>query len=281
MKMKCVRNFLVTAIGLFLLLSQPSSAEPIPGDLSITGNIEFDSDNTFADDTATGSGAIGLISGGASSLTTFDGTGSVVGSNPLIVNLTDIYDGVGGNATFSGTNTSEYLTGWDLTMDLQNSSATDTYQVNFRIDYNNSVNSSGADSYAQTLFTLGTAENDDDIFLSYLLSDTVNGNDNTALNASGFGGSLSEVGPYLFSINIDPLQTLNLFGSWNFEGGVYEDPGTDPGTSLADIDSFISIIGVENLTPPPPPDVIPEPGTFFLFGLGLLGIAGFSRKRRN
>jgi len=270
MKMKRMCKSFVVALGLLLVLSLPGVAEAFTN-LNITGSIEFDSGNTYAHDTASGSGGMTLTSGGSDTSTSFDGTGSFVGSNPLNVSLTDIGDGVGGNAAFSGTNPSEYLTGWDLTLGLQNTSATDTYQVNFRIDYDNSVDSSGDDSFGRSEFLVGTTSGGDDIFASFLFSDTVNGNEDTAGPAAGFGGPMSEVGPYLFFINIGPLESLSLFGLWTLDGGVY----ADPGASLASIDSFISITGVENLTTP-----IPEPGTLVLLGSGLVGLVFAANRRR-
>jgi len=276
MNLKVIKGPLAIILGLCLMTALTPSMANAFTDLTISGNITFDDGNTFADDTATGTGSMDVVSGGVPSSTSFDGTGSFTGVNPLTGNLTAVGDGFGGTAAFTGADFSEFLTGWDLQLDLGNSSGTESYQISFQVDYDNEVDSSGPDAYGRSEFFVGTSFGGDDIFATYLSSDTLNGNENTDGSASGFGGLLAESGSFFFDLILNPGDSTSLFGFWNLEGGVFDD--ADPGTAFASIDSFISITGVENLTAPPAP--IPEPSTVALLGFGLVGLGIMAHRRR-
>jgi hypothetical protein len=71
-------------------------------------------------------------------------------------------------------------------------------------------------------------------------------------------------------------------GGQDFFNGVYNGNDPDPRTSywafhILNVDEAVG----PGSDPDPGPDPVPEPGTMFLMGLGLLGLAGVSRKRIN
>lgn len=146
--------FLCPFCFLFLFITS-AQAVSFTTDLTITGQVEFDTGFAFADGTVTQTGSFSTTAGGTSTFSTFNGT-SVTGVNPLSGTLTDFNDGFGimadVDSAFNSTTDSKFAIGLDIGIDVQNISLTDTYKVTFKVDFSNAVDSSGADAYTDSEF---------------------------------------------------------------------------------------------------------------------------------
>jgi len=266
-------------LGLSTLVAFPLAAEAVPfsTDLVISGNTDFD-EGFAAGTTGTQTGSFSVKQGAADTTSTYSGD-TVTGSDPLMGTLTDIGDGFGITAMASAEIDEEILLGLDTTIDLQNTSGTDTYKVTFKVTFNNNVNTTGDDAYSFSALTV----NDDtptELFFTDVRSDTVTGNEagdtNTGFGSTmNIGGMESSSGMYFFDVTLAPGATAQLVGALTIEGGVF----ADPGTATANFSSFLSVDAVMNLTNPEPPQpVIPEPSTLLLFGTGLGALALYRQR---
>lgn len=218
---------------------------PFATGLVVTGDNTLDAGFLY-----NGSGTLDITLGGSSSNHVYPGTISTGGS------LTDINDGVGFTGT-AGVTDDEFAIGIDTVMSLTNSSASDIYEVAFRLSYSNFVEASGGDAYADSELTLGSNGGFDDVFFSDLFTDTVNGNEVGGNPVAGFGGPLSESGDFTFDFLLNPSDILDLELSWTLEGGDFAS-----GYAGADLSAFLSIDSVVVRTP--------LPGTLFLVGIGMI-----------
>ncbi len=269
----------VLGAALIALGATGAQAVPIDSNLTIGGSVDFDQTNSVVQSGASLSGDMTLVSGGATSSSTISGT-TVTGSDPLAGSLLDIGDGVGTSANLAGSfagggffDISDVFV--DLTVAIANTSATDSFQITFKVDFSNSVDSSGADAFADSEFTI-----DEDgpvpveVFFTDLLSDTFFGNEVGGVGVGGFGGPLSDSGVDTFAVVVDPLMTVSLAGLLSISGGAF----ADPSGFAADFNAFLSVDDVVNLTQPPVP--VPEPGSLVLFAAALLGLAVLARRRQ-
>ena len=137
--------------------SQFVNATPIDANISISGGTSFDMGFSSG---ATMGGMTNTV-GGVSTTTTVAGS-SATGANPLNSTLTHTGDGYsfGGLGSAAGTeaNPDEFAMGFDNTFTVTNSSATSTFDVVLKLVFSNLVDSSGADAYAASEFTVD--END-------------------------------------------------------------------------------------------------------------------------
>ena len=234
-------------------------AIPFTTDLSISGSTVFDDAFSFGNT----SGDFSVVSGGGATTSTYSGS-SVTGANPLAGTLTDINDGFGFTGTASATDDT-FGIGFDTALSIFNSSATDVYEVVFKLSYSNMVNATGGDAVADSELTLGCNGGFDDLFFSDLVSDTVNGNVDNGNDTGTYGGLLSASSDDFFTFLLNPSDLLNLDMVWTLEDFSGDYAG---GFAEAELSAFLSIDSVTLQGGGPTP--VPLPATFFLVGLGLI-----------
>lgn len=259
-----------------IFIAPTVTATLIASDLTITGNVEFD---TLLSASATGNASqnadMSLVIGGATSNTSIANV-TPTGANPLGGVLTDYGDGVGVSAI--GSSTAGAISAipdfiFDLGFSLSNSSATDSYQVFFELAFSNFVDAEGSDAFIDAeinLFNSLLAE----MFFSDLTSDTVFGDQKNGTALATSGATLTDSGTFLFDI------TLAAGASDSFSAVLKMDGGAFDNSSLfnARTNAFISVIGADNLTGgPQPPSQVPEPSVFLLF---IVAITLLQIKRR-
>ena len=253
---KLIRNSLLLMAAVALNASL-AHATLIPTGLSVTAGTEF---WNFSFE---GTGGFSLISGGATSSSTYDGTPTVTGADPLNGSLTDTDDGTGfdGSARVTGVG-DEFAIGFDSTLTTTNTHVTESYDIVFKLVFSNSVNADGDDAYALSVLTLDAdlAE----IFYSDLLSDTLFGDEDGGIATGGYGDLLTGGGSPTYAYTLNPGEALTLDLFWTMVGGNF----VDIGLAEASLSAFLSIDSVVTRGGPPP--TVPVPGTLLLMGLGMI-----------
>jgi len=235
-------------------------AAVISADISISAETMFDNANSFGDT----SGEFSLISGAATTTNSYTGS-TAVGTNPFSGTLLNTGDGIGFTGVVSVTDEA-FIIGFDSVINLQNTSASMTYDIIFKLVFSNTVNSFGLDAYADSEFVV--FEGDPQEFFSDIKSDTVNGNEvaGVLVDPAASGGTLSESSTELFNYVLNPLDTFDLSLFWTLEGGDF-----DTGSSEASFSQFLSIDSVIARSVPPVPSV-PGPNSLSIFVLALAGL---------
>lgn len=237
----------------------PAYSAPIPGDITADGSVELDSSFT----TGEVMGGFSTIDGGTSTGSTYSG-GTVTGSNPVTSTFSAIGDGIRlsgySGASTQFTSTSDFFIGIDFLFNLANTSLTDSYEVTLRAVTANWVTSTGDDAYSESEFSISDSSNSE-VFFSYLMSDTLD-----------VGGAMSESKDETFSVTLAPGATETFDGFLTVNAEIFA-----AGTIGVNFTGDFYIDSIVNLTTPPNP--VPEPGTFLLFASGIVGLAGFSRRR--
>ncbi|SEN16473.1 hypothetical protein [Nitrosomonas marina] len=289
------KRHLVLTIAVCLLVFtyciNTATAAPISSDLRISTRTNALNTNAFAnglsfDETnsdatignATHSGSLVQTIGGTSVITAIDDISILSGVNPLEGILTDTNDSweihSNVNGSFSGTSAETPENIYDLFFGLENLSATDIMQVTISLDFDNRVNTSGADAFAASEIILydGPSIATNELFFSDIESDTVFGNRFNSGNRTGdFGGLLNDADIFQHTVTLNPgdIFDFHLFhlieGSASAAGSSYS----------ASMDATVSFSSANNTSPPPTP--ISEPTLLLLLSTGLLG---FICKRR-
>ncbi|MHC4955880.1 MAG: PEP-CTERM sorting domain-containing protein [Planctomycetota bacterium] len=247
-----------------LAFATVAHADPVPLDLSITGEIGYDNGFGLNDvgsySFANGGGASGTLAyadgGGGGNI-----SGSVVAEGGGFEIM-----GAGG---FAGENDFEFGTGIDLSFSITNSSATDSYEIFFKVVHENSVTANGADAFAESLLDFvkepGGVGIPDDTFVE---RDTLGVGD----------GTDTDNGMFTFSIIVGALGSFDLEGNWTMEGGQFDAFDADPGDAFGALSATITIDSIVNLTGPPPG--VPEPSVWVLMGIGAV-VCALRRRRTN
>lgn len=252
---------IVTAIMLQTFICYYSAnATQFVSDLSIFGNVSFDTAFTdlYPADNVAQSGNFYVRQGGIDSTSTFSGK-AVTGANPQVGFLSDFGDGFGITANVSSTYASSFGLGNNIVVNLANTSSTTSYIIKFTVDFLNSLNVAGDNSYAHSNYYIRDASNND-IFYTDVTRDTV------------FGDMDFNLPDNFFDVLLMPNATTQLKGYWTLDGGVF----TDPGTANVDFRAFLSIQDVTSSQPP----AIPEPSTIVLLGTGLAALGLLRRRSR-
>jgi len=252
--------------------SQFVNATPIGPNISISGGTSFDTGFSFGDTTG---GMTNTVGGAATMTEVADDAVTNGGANPLNSSLTHTGDGYSfyGSGSAAGTeaNPDEFAMGFDNAFTVSNSSTTSAYDVVLKLVYSNSVDSSGDDAYAVSEFTVDQ-DGEENIF-SYIVSDTVNGNEKEnekgVFPAGSFGGPVSDSRTEFISITLTASESIDFDLIWTLEGGNFADGGSAAFNSSFDL-------SVESVTT----TVVPIPGALILFGSGLFGLLGLTRKRK-
>jgi len=200
------------------LMLNLSLAHAVPAGVDISGSNEFDETNSF-----NGTGSFFITSGGTTTTSSYDDMSAVTGDNPLLGNLTQVFDGFGFNGAASITD-DEFLIGFDTTINVTNNSLA-IQTIEFRLDFSNLVSASGDDAYADSELVLSQKLSGEfsftEIFFSDLISDSLNGDSFNGADAGSMGVQQSDMGVFFFSLLLNPAEQADLRLSWTLEGGDY------------------------------------------------------------
>lgn len=139
---------------LSLISTQSSQAMPFDPDLSVTTHLDLDSHSIPTSGTANQTTMYTITQAGIATITNINNL-TAVPALPMNGNLTDTDDSIEINSQSTGNAPNAHsglLT--DLTLTLQNTSATKTFSVNLQIQTNLSASVNGADVAADTKTTL-------------------------------------------------------------------------------------------------------------------------------
>lgn len=256
---------------LSLALGCAAMAAPVPGALSITGTVTLDTTNSLAaSGDATQSGSFSATSAGV-----IVGT-STFGNDPSTVApfssqsaaLVATGDGIAATLQMAGTfgaNSSSSATDGlfvDYLLTLLNNSATDTFDVLFRVLWTNSVTATGPDAFTRSQLSVLDDGGANEVFFTDDTADTLFGDTSFASAGNTFIVSLAPGAGYSFTA----LQSQR--------GGAFVDGSSYSAELVASIVlDNVSIVGQ-------PPLVVPTPATLPLLALGL-SLLAIARRRHS
>lgn len=252
---------LVLNIFLILAISSTANAVPITSDLSLTATADLDL--SIPPLNAIQNATITMTSGGINDIRSVNGVTVSGGSTPLNGALTDLNDGFSFVSSSSGTSSAshiaEALLFADLGVEIENTSATTTYQLNFRVDYHLTADTIGVDATtlaSATIFDLNSPS-------SFILDESVSSD--TLVTPGLFTTGLVT---HFFDVLVDPLSVSTLAGSFGVDGIAFE---------LGDhfeVSNNLQIVLTEVTEVS---QNIPEPSLLLLF---LIGFFSFAYKHR-
>ena len=245
-------------------------AAPLPSDLAVTGEISFDTTNSFASD-ADSNGSFSTTVGGADGTTSYT-DGSPDAPNPRSATFTHLGDGFAldgvGNAAGAD---SAMLAGMDFLLTLLNTSPVATYTVHLEMVFDHRVDSDGSDAYADSEFTIG--EGGTEVAFTDITSDTFFGDVSGGADLGTFGEEVTDVGMRVLTAILTPGASVEYDGAWTGEAESFEPDSS----SLLDFSGSFRITSVES--DQPPPGVIPLPASLPLALGGLALLAGIALRR--
>lgn len=227
-------------------------------DLTIEGDVTFDTDSLWVDGSPVISGSFSKTVGGSTTSSAFNDTGVTSGDNPQSGVLTGIGDGFGIVTNASGPDGAEIdVLGLDLTMYLDNSSA-DSFWVTIGLDFSNSIDADGDDGYISSEFTL--EDPDGEIFFTDLTSDTYYGDMQDGGDLGTYGALVSDSGILSWDILLGPGEDLLLEGFFSMSAGAF-----DTASYIGNFNANLTVTGVTLVTDA----IIPVPGALLLGSIGV------------
>jgi len=229
------------------------NATAITSDLTLSAEIDFDL--SVVPLNATQNGTIAITSGGVDDIRSVSDTAVSGGSTPLISTLTDMNDGIsflGSMASTAGFADAVLFS--DLFIDIENSSSTTAYQLNFRVDYQLIAESNGLDAISGASVNIFDNNSLVDILIDDVFSDTLfaPGQDDTGAVSSFFD----------VFVDVGPLSTVSLSGAFGMDG-----------LAILSGDSFtvsnsiqIALTGVTAIT-----SSVPEPNVITMIMMSFMG----------
>lgn len=272
--MKDQTSYIITIVFLFFsFASFNSDASLIPGELEITGNVSFNASSLPALGGATQTATLKSVLGGLSETSSINGL-AVSGTDSQGGLLQSINDGVGAVVSISGDeiSSSEGFF-FNFLFSLSNTSLTDSLQISFELEFENTTSASGNDAYTDAEITLKNQTNNE-IFFSDLTSDTLFGDSENGVPLSTSGATLTDAGTFLF----DFILSANSSSSFNGEIKLDAESFVNNGAFSANTSAFIRVIDVENLTEPV--NSVPSPSTLSILLLAMMCFAVKQKYRK-
>lgn len=248
----------------FLLFTHFSiSASIITSDLTVEGSIALGSIDPVSgvwitsDTTFTGSMSVGSNSSQVNP-SSLPGALDVVGDNTSNVAITDTDQKLSFNTNLSSHAAGYEIVAFDFNMYIENTHATDTFELYFVFDFLNEV-STGLGGFSRSLISL--YDNNDEFFYSDIISDADFGNEhNGAPLPPPYGGPVADSGYFNFSHTLLAGESLNITGMIEASFGF-------TGVTPAMQKSFgeLGLNDVRQIHVGQPPTSVPEPSSFILF----------------
>jgi hypothetical protein len=174
--------------------------------------------------------------------------------------LTQLNDGFGFDGVVATTQVNEeFDIAIDSAIKIKNTSLTDSYDVMFNLNYSNSVNADGSDSFIDSELTLDI--DGVEAYFSDLVSDTQFGDSDQGSDLGTFGADLSDVLSTSFVVSVAADSCVSLMMEWLFFGGQF-----DSGIAEGDFSVDLQLASVSSTNTVP----VSEPSVFALLSSGLL-----------
>lgn len=265
--MKWSLSQILLGAGLALSMSAPLHAGPVPSGLSISASVGLDTGNSKAPvGGASQSGSI-FHSNSSPGSSSFSGSPASLSPSSLSANLLQTGDSFGASFSMSGS-TGNFTTVQtdglfaDFSLNLVNSSLSETFTVLFRVDTRNVVNADGRDAFAFSDLSIKDADLNELYYTDYQ-ADSLNPGNNRA------DDSLDDS----FSLTLAPGQSLAISGLQRQRGGAFGDGSSSYSASL------FSTILLEEVRSSGGNNQIPLPGSLPLALIALLGGAWALQRR--
>lgn len=259
------REITLFILNIFIISSGFNSVQAIPitSDLMLAAEVDFDLSTVPLN--ATQSATIATTSGGLDDIRSVNGTSVSGGITPLTAILSDLNDGISFTGNLSGTadasDIAEAVLFTDLRIEIENSSATMTYQLGFRIDYQLTTDTGGLDAFSVANVNIFDANLLSDFIQDEVVSDTF----------LSPGQSTTGSVTHFFDITVNPLSLFSLAGTLGINGVAFDiADGFDVSNTLQIILTEVTAL----------PAGIPEPNAPMLLLIGLFSFCYFHIRAR-